>query len=598
MTPRFQPPEIRHLLTIHLEDYFQVGTLRSVIPRENWYRFETRVGENTCKTLDLLDEFGIKATFFALGWIADELPEVVREVARRGHEIASKGYYHRSIREMTPEEFRNDLKRSRDAIEAASGKKVYGYRTARGWFRPTDLWALDILAEEGFAYDSSIRPQFWTYSHEPWRRFPHVHRAGNRKLWEFPLPSWSLGGWCLPIAGGNYHRQIPDFLMRRAVARWCRRHDAPFVMYFHVWELDPDQPRIQAAPLLQRIRQYRNLGKMSLLVPEYLRRYRFMSIGDYLSLPSVDVGEPVVFKDSSGDRRLFPVPDKPSRKRIPAPPTKDRVPVTLVVPCYNEESSLPYLANTLGSVAEELQGDYELHYVFVDDSSTDGTWETLQRIFGGRADCDLIRHPKNLGVAAGILTGLRNARTEVVCSIDCDCTYDPHQLRGMLPLLAEDVDVVTASPYHPLGRVLNVPGWRLALSKSLSLLYGLILPQKLATYTSCFRVYRRSAVADIPLREGGFLGVAELIAMLNLHGSRIAEFPAVLEVRLLGHSKMKIARTILGHLGLIRRILREKRRIRRLGLRSRPAQPIIRESEPSPQVERSERIQGGGNHHV
>ena len=138
-----------------------------------------------------------------------------------------------------------------------------------------------------------------------------------------------------------------------------------------------------------------------------------------------------------------------------------------------------------------------------------------------------------------------------MCSIDCDCTYDPLQLENLLPLLTDGVDMVTGSPYHPDGEVRNVPGWRLFLSKSLSGLYGIVLHQKLATYTSCFRVYRRSSVEELHIREGGFLGVAEMLGRLDLGGGRIVECPAVLEVRLLGRSKMKTVRTIFGHLRLL-----------------------------------------------
>ena len=587
-----------HLLTVHLEDYFQVGTLRSVIPPHNWYRFETRVERNTQKTLELLDEYGLKATFFALGWVADQLPEVIRQVAERGHEVASKGYYHRSIREMTPSEFRDDLQRSREAIERASERKVYGYRTARGWFRPEDLWALDILSEEGFAYDSSICPQFRTYAHEPWRRFAHRHHRGDTLIWELPLPSVSLGGWCLPIAGGNYHRQIPNWMMKRWVARWDRAYEAPFVMYFHVWELDPHQPRINAAPLWQRVRQYRNLGKMSWLVPAYLQRYRFMGIANYLHLPTQKtMGTALPSAEQWREPKLYAIHSGSGIQPAKRPPNKVAEPVTLVVPCYNEELSLSYLANTLKSVEESLAPDYELFYLFVDDNSRDATWETLKRIFGENPKCRLLRHPKNLGVAAAILTGLRHAETELVASIDCDCTYDPHQLQAMLPLMTEGVDLVTASPYHPLGRVLNVPGWRLGLSKGLSMIYGWIVPQKLSTYTSCFRIYRRSTVAEVTLSEGGFLGVAEMLVLLNLLGRRIVEFPAVLEVRRLGQSKMKVLKTILGHLRLITRVLFERRSLRKYRYREAIPKPI---NGPAEKQEDSTSLvlpnQGGGHH--
>ena len=252
---------------------------------DRWYRFERRVESNTRKALDLLDEFNISATFFVLGVIADEMPELVREVAARGHEVASKGYLHRSIRDYDRSEFRNDVARSREALERASGAKAYGYRIGHRWFDPRDLWALDVLAAEGFAYDSSVRPLFRRYAREPWRRQPHRHSCQHGQIWEFPLSTWSFGNWSIPISGGNWFRQFPHWLMRRAVAAWGRKTLAPFLMYFHVWELDPDQPRIQGAPLEQRIRQYRNLDKMAGIIRYYLGRYRFIGIADYLGLP-------------------------------------------------------------------------------------------------------------------------------------------------------------------------------------------------------------------------------------------------------------------------------------------------------------------------
>lgn len=249
--------------------------------------------------------------------------------------------------------------------------------------------------------------------------------------------------------------------------------------------------------------------------------------------------------------------------------------MTVVVPCYNEELILPYLANTLRSVEAALGADYHLSFVFVDDGSVDGTWAQLDRMFGAQPNCTLVRHPENRGVATAILTGLRHAATEIVCSIDCDCTYDPHQLRSLIPMLKPGVDLVTASPYHPQGQVRNVPSWRLFLSRSLSRLYALVLRHRLATYTSCFRVYRRSAVAGLPVREGGFLGVAEMLGRLDLEGGRIVECPAVLEVRLLGRSKMKIVKTCAGHLVLLARLAGQ--RLRRRGRASESAVPLAAE---------------------
>jgi polysaccharide deacetylase family protein (PEP-CTERM system associated) len=561
------PTSRSHLLTVVLEDYYHVAPLKSVVMTDRWYRFERRVESNTRKALDLLDEFNIPATFFVLGVIADEMPELVREVADRGHEIASKGYLHRSIRDYDREEFQNDVTRSREALERASGGRVYGYRIGHQWFTPRDLWALDVLAAKGFAYDSSVRPLFRRYAREPWRRLPHRHSCKSGQIWEFPLSTWSLGNWSLPISGGNWFRQFPHWLMRRAVASWEKKTLAPFLMYFHVWELDPDQPRIQGAPLEQRIRQYRNLDKMADIIRYYLGRYRFIGIADYLGLQRAGASSGTAERPLHGST---PAIDTPAERR-PVALAGSKTPVSIVVPCFNEAVSLHYLANTLKSVESALSPRYDLRYVFVDDGSRDATWSSLQTLFGDRSGCMLLQHSTNRGVAAAILTGIRNAETEIVCSIDCDCTYDPHQLRTLIPMLTDGVDMVTASPYHAQGVVRNVPGWRLFLSKTLSSIYRLVLHHRLATYTSCFRVYRREAVSELRIREGGFLGVAEMLGQLDLQGGRIVECPAVLEARLLGYSKMKTVRTILGHLRLLIRLTLARLRL----TRGKPAPPSL-----------------------
>jgi len=244
------------------------------------------------------------------------------------------------------------------------------------------------------------------------------------------------------------------------------------------------------------------------------------------------------------------------RDEEPNEPRRDRTPVTIVVPCFNEEQTLTYLANTLASVEKKLRGDYDLTFLMVNDGSSDGTWMELQRLFSRRPNFRLLQHEHNQGVAAAIMTGIRAAETDVVCSMDADCTYDPHELAKVIPLLAPGVDMVTASPYHPAGGVRNVPGWRLTLSRGASWLYRRVLRQKLHTYTSCFRVYRRNTVAGLHLRERGFLGIAELLGRLDLRGGRVVEHPAVLEVRVMGRSKMKTVRTIFGHLKLMSRLLR------------------------------------------
>lgn len=276
----------RHLLTVVLEDYFQVGAFGSIVHHDYWYRFETRLERNTLRTLALLDQFGLQATFFVMGWVAERMPDIVREVAQRGHEIANRGYALRGVRERTPDGFRDDLLRAHEVLERASGQAIRGYRAGKPRLGRAEFWALDILAQEGYAYDSSLMPTFRAYRDEPWRRWAHRHPCGERELWEFPFATCDVGGWLIPVAGGNFFRQLPRTLIKRALDNWDRMYDAPFVMYFHIWELDHEQPVIQAASLAARLRHYRNLDKMTSMLEAYFTCFRFCSIAQHLGLPT------------------------------------------------------------------------------------------------------------------------------------------------------------------------------------------------------------------------------------------------------------------------------------------------------------------------
>jgi dolichol-phosphate mannosyltransferase len=222
--------------------------------------------------------------------------------------------------------------------------------------------------------------------------------------------------------------------------------------------------------------------------------------------------------------------------------------VTIVVPCFNEEDGVPQLVRALERLTDRLGDRYSLRFVLVNDGSSDHTAQAIRCQMNGRRDYALVCHKQNRGVAAAIMTGIREARSEIVCSIDSDCTYDPQQLQDMIPLLTDGVDLVTASPYHPRGQVCNVPRWRLVLSKAASLLYRLAFKRKLFTYTSCFRVYRRSAVADIDLKNHGFVGITEMLWRLERRGATVVECPAVLSVRTAGRSKMRIMTAACSHL--------------------------------------------------
>lgn len=535
----------RHIVTINVEDYFQVGAFSQLIPFAHWERFEGRVQRNTEATLALLEQTRNRATFFASGWMAENQPGILRRIVEQGHEVACQGYHQQSVRELPPAAFRDDLTRSRAAVEDATGRAVQGFRIGRGWIGPDDLWALDVLAEEGFRFDSSLCPRRRQFAREPGRFIVHRHRANGGALWEVPVSAARLAGFAVPFSGGNYVRQLPEWPVREAVARWTERREGPLVMYFHIWELDTEQPAISAASWVQRLRHYRNLGAMPGRMRYFLERYPFTSISDYLSLAD----EPAAARAVTAEPR----DEAPATVTSPGPAQGARE-LTVVVPCYNEEASLAYLERTLAAFSAAHAHDLRLSFVFVDDGSTDATWDRLEALFGRRPDCTLLRHARNRGIAAAIVTGIAHARTELVAVVDADCTFDPMQLGDMVRQMAPDVAAVAASPFHASGRVANVPPWRLALSRGAAFLYRCVLNHQFSSYTSCFRIYRRSAVEGIGVWKSGFCGVAEILARLDLAGHRLVECPAELETRVLGQSKINLLRTIADHLHLLARL--------------------------------------------
>ena len=568
-----EPYQRRNVLTVGLEDFFQVDAFNGLIEPHQWSQFERRLEQNTTRTLALLDAAGVRATFFVLGWIADVVPELVRSIADRGHEIASRGYDHRSVGLLDPASFRDDLARSREAIERAAGARVLGHRAARLWYSRRDLWALDVLADEGYAYDASLAPFLRRFAHEPWRRYPHTVETRYGSIHELPVSTTTVWGQSLPIAGGNYARQLPASFIRRRVERWMGQEPGPFVMYFHVWELDPEQPRV-AAPLLQRIRQYRNLDRMHDFLAEWMSRRPFGTAADFLNL-----AQPC--------GPLWPL-SLASPAPIPAPAIRPaRTPVSIVVPCHNLAGSVDQLAGTLDRLESQLTTEYALRYVLVDDGSSDATWPALERVFLSRADVALVRHPRHLGSAAAIRTGVLHARTEIACSLDAERECDPQTLRSMLALMTDGVDIVTASPYHREGCVTNIPSWRLAPARSLSRLYRLLLGADLVSYTTGLRVYRRSAVAACRADRTGPLGTSEILGRILLAGGLVVEHPAKLPGRAISRPAFELAGVIAGHLGLAAAFAWTRVRLgvgrglsRALGVAPKPQRSLARGGRP------------------
>jgi len=267
-------------LTVDVEDYFHVSAFEQCIRRDEWDCFPLRVVDNTKRILDLFDEFDAKGTFFVLGWVAEKVPELVREIDRRGHEVACHGFSHQRIYTIGPDAFREDVTKAKCLLEDIIGTPILGYRAPSYSITAQSLWAIDILIESGFTYDSSIFPiHHDIYGIPGAERFPHEIRRETGVLREFPLTTFSLPipgqRVDLPIAGGGYLRLFPVGLVNRALQHVNRAEQQPIVLYFHPWEIDADQPRISNASFKSRFRHYLNLGKTESKVRHLLQSLDF-----------------------------------------------------------------------------------------------------------------------------------------------------------------------------------------------------------------------------------------------------------------------------------------------------------------------------------
>lgn len=274
----------RHIFSVDVEEYFQVHAFENLVHPDEWKCFPSRVGYATERLLDLLDEFDTRATFFVLGWIAEHHPGVVERIAGAGHEVASHGCWHDRVDDLTPDKFRDDVRRSKEILEDVGGQPVLGYRAPRFSLDPDSEWMLDVLAELGFRYDSSLMPARmaagggWPHA----GRWPRIVETRGGQLLELPLTTASVAGLTLPAAGGAYLRHLPYRLIQTGF-RQAEEQGVPGVFYLHPWELDPNQPTIPGG-LSARIRHYRNLEKTEERVHRVLEEFEFTSARDRFGL--------------------------------------------------------------------------------------------------------------------------------------------------------------------------------------------------------------------------------------------------------------------------------------------------------------------------
>jgi dolichol-phosphate mannosyltransferase len=244
-----------------------------------------------------------------------------------------------------------------------------------------------------------------------------------------------------------------------------------------------------------------------------------------------------------------------TRIQKPTTVTSEVTRVSIIIPCFNEEESIANLEQRLNELIEAAADHpYEFEFVFVDDGSSDDTWNCLRKHFGDREDCETTRLPSNLGMMAAVMHGFQRTENEIICSIDSDCTYVPTLVLELLPLMTEKVGMATASPYHPNGQVMNVPAWRIWLSKCASRLYKTVMKNKLTCYTCGFRAYRREAIEKVKLENNGFAGTTELAWRIDQRGWLIREAPATLNVRQFGQSKMRTMQVMIKHLKMLMKI--------------------------------------------
>lgn len=274
---------IQNALTVDVEDYFQVSAFAKSIDYKNWDDHPLRVEKNTHRLLDIFDTANVKATFFVLGWVADRNKKLIEELALRGHEVACHGYSHQLIYNQTVDVFREETVRSKKLLEDIVQKPVCGYRAASYSITKRSLWALDILVEAGFEYDSSIFPvQHDRYGIPDAKENPHklITPNGN-SLIEFPLSTAKIFNRKIPVAGGGYFRLYP-YMVTKAGLSQINRKNRPFIFYLHPWEIDTEQPRV-AAKWFSRFRHYNNLKKCEPRLIQLLKDFEFTTVRNVLS---------------------------------------------------------------------------------------------------------------------------------------------------------------------------------------------------------------------------------------------------------------------------------------------------------------------------
>lgn len=269
---------MKSAMTVDVEDYFHVSAFENTINPSDWASCKPTVDYNTRRLLDLFAKHDTKATFFILGWVAQAFPELIKDIARAGHEVASHGFNHRRASTQTKNELKDDIVSSIDILEQHSGQKVIGYRAPSFSIGKSNEWAFELLAELGILYSSSTYPiEHDLYGTPDWPRFIHERKEG---IIEIPIPTSRASNTNKGIGGGGYFRLYPYFISKKRIERFLSDEKQPYSFYFHPWEIDPNQPRVKGASLKSKFRHYLNLAGMENKIEKLLIDFNWSTMKD------------------------------------------------------------------------------------------------------------------------------------------------------------------------------------------------------------------------------------------------------------------------------------------------------------------------------
>jgi polysaccharide deacetylase family protein (PEP-CTERM system associated) len=266
------------MLTVDVEDYFMVSAFSDIVKTDTWDHYSSRVENNTMRVLDLFEKYDVKGTFFILGWVAEHYPQIIKEIDRRGHEIGCHSYLHKLVYEMSRMEFKHDILKAKKILEDIIGKRIFGYRAPSYSVTKESFWAMEVIRETGFLYDSSIYPIIHDrYGYPEFSRFPIVVKTDSGNILEIPLSTLRVLDKNIPVGGGGYLRLFPIAFTEWAIRRMNNIEKECAVVYFHPWEIDTEQPRINCS-YLSKFRHYTNIKNMESRIESLVKKFEFGSV--------------------------------------------------------------------------------------------------------------------------------------------------------------------------------------------------------------------------------------------------------------------------------------------------------------------------------